>query len=153
MNKKAFLGTLMAIVFITVAAVGFYIFFYQYYTYDEGVSFETLKDGAYLKEVDDLDLMLISFLRTKEDGFTMLEHIRTGNHDFVRGKAVEVFSILCQGKQDCWWELSADDFNFNANGPSNSEGYSPLQREAELKIPVLEGDMIVDKKIKLLLYG
>lgn len=151
MNKKAFLGTLMSIVLITVAAVVFYIFFYQFYSYDKGVTFEKLGYGEYVEYIDDLDLTLISFLRTNVDGFSISDHVRLGNENVVRPKANEAFEILCQGNAKCYWSFDAQSFGIDIEGGNTiQQGYGN-SKEAWVNLPVDENPSN-DKKIRLLVY-
>ena len=150
MNKKAFLGTVFAIIFIAAMSVGLYVFFDRYDAYDEGITFDTIGDGGYKDEVDGFDLMLLSFLRTKKGDFTIIDHIRLGNSDAVEEEVGEVFGNLCRGKNQCAWAFVAEDFGVGIGSIPNDVEYFPYYKEAVVEVPVLNGD---NAEIRLVVYA
>jgi len=154
MNKKAFLGTVFAILVIVAMAVGLFIFFQRFNAYDKGITFESISDGDYKKDADDLDLMLLSFLRTKETDqkFTNMDHIRLKDQDFIEQKAKNTFERLCYGKSFCGWSFEAKDFEIKIGTiPENHLGILDV-RKAIIKVPVTEGERIKEGEIKLAVY-
>jgi len=148
------LGTVFAIIFIVAIAVGLFIFFQKFNSYDKGITFESIVDGEYKGDVDDLDLMLLSFLRTKEVGedFTNMEFIRLKNEELIKIRAKNTFDRLCYGKSFCGWVFDAEDFGIKLGTiPENNLGFLDV-RKAEVKVPIVEGQRTKEGDIILAVY-
>jgi len=140
MNKKATIfGTIGAFMVVTLIAGIFYFFFNNSVRAEIDTTFETIDAES---NIDDLDFVLMSLLRTKEGDFTILDHLLMDDQ-IGKDRVREVFSDLCLGIEECYWEFKFE--NFRVGSCVNKLNINPdeiyeTKRVIKVKVPGIQRD-------------